>query len=378
VLEQRLTKVTIRNYRSLEDVTVDLDDLTILVGPNGSGKSNFLDALRFVSLALQQGLRSAIFHDRGSIWNLKREIRRENLPTLLPDLEIWLEFRLGIQDGFYGFILNTNNSGGYVVKSEKCYFGDSAIEINNGEVVRSTLKEFVSQGLVGQVENLTLPLIGNLPEIRSIYNFLSQVRVYSIIPEKLFPFYHARSDHPLDENGENLASMFRSGAPNDPWKLRVVEALSRIVPGISDQDSFGFMSGGGKLIFMIKHSDEKFYSLDIESDGTIRALALLTALYQTPALPLMAIEEPELMIHPGALAVLSDIILEASHRGQLILTTHSPDLISRFPADSLRIVERVEGMTKIDPIRDDQLSVINDKLFSGGDLLRIEGLQRRE
>jgi predicted ATPase len=376
VLEQRLTKVTIRNYRSLEDVTVELDDLTVLVGPNGSGKTNFLDALRFVRVALRQGLSNAITYDRG-VWSLKHTNRTGEFTYTFSDLEILLEFELEGQDGSYGFVLNPHGPSGTVIKSEKCYLGDSGIEIANGRLVNAALKGYQSQGLVIQSENLTLPLIGNLPEIRQVYEFLSQIKIYSIIPEKLFPFHHAPSSYPLEEGAENLASMYRSATPK-VLVSKVAEALSRIVPGISDENTFGSIAGGNRLDVRIKHDDGDYYSLGLESNGTIRALALLTALYQAPALPLIAIEEPELMIHPGALAVLSDIILEASHRGQIILTTHSPDLISRFPADSLRIVERIDEMTKIDPIRDDQLSVINDKLFSGGDLLRIEGLQRRE
>ncbi len=92
---------------------------------------------------------------------------------------------------------------------------------------------------------------------------------------------------------------------------------------------------------------------------------------------MMGIEEPELMVHPGALGVLADQIHAASHRGQIILTTHSPDLISRFSAKYLRIVELVNGVTKIGPLNEDQRKIIEDKLFSGGDLLRIEGLSRR-
>ncbi len=90
----------------------------------------------------------------------------------------------------------------------------------------------------------------------------------------------------------------------------------------------------------------------------------------------MAIEEPELMIHPGALDALSDIIIEASHRSQVILTTHSPDMISRFPPESLRIVELEDGETKVGPVREDRLKALNDQLFSSGDLLRIGGLAR--
>lgn len=82
------------------------------------------------------------------------------------------------------------------------------------------------------------------------------------------------------------------------------------------------------------------------------------------------------MIHPGAMGILSDIIFEASHHSQIILTTHSPDLISRFKADTLRIVELVDGSTKIGPLREDQRQIIEDQLFGGGDLLRLGGLAR--
>ncbi len=375
MLANRINRVAIRNFRSLEDVTVDLQDLTVLVGPNGGGKSNFLDALRFVSLALRQGLRSAIYSSKqGSIVNLKRGLPPGEFPSAFPDIELSLQLRVGNQDGTYEFVLHP----GDMVKSETCILGDHRVEISDGTLVTSTLTNLPRQALAIQRENLTLPLIGNLPEIQPIYEFLSQMRFYEIIPGNLFPFHHRSPTYPLDEAGENLASMYRMAYADTEWIPRVAKALAQIVPGISEQNSFGSIAGGNRLIVNIRHDDGNYYDLGTESDGTIRVLALLTALYQTPSLPLMGIEEPELMIHPGALAILSDIIFEASHRGQIILTTHSPDLISRFSADSLLIVERIAGITKIDPIREDQLSVINDKLFSGGDLLRIEGLRRRE
>jgi predicted ATPase len=102
----------------------------------------------------------------------------------------------------------------------------------------------------------------------------------------------------------------------------------------------------------------------------------LTAIYQTPSLPLIGLEEPDLMVHPAVIGVLSDILLEAANRSQLILTTHSPDLISRFPAEFLRIVNYTDGATQIGSLREDQREVINASLFSGGDLLRLEGLKR--
>ena len=89
---------------------------------------------------------------------------------------------------------------------------------------------------------------------------------------------------------------------------------------------------------------------------------------------LIGFEERDLSIHPGALAVLSEVIQEAATRSQVLITTQSPDLISRFSADQLRVVERVGTETKIGPIDEGQQEAINQQLFSAGDLLRIEGL----
>jgi predicted ATPase len=104
-------------------------------------------------------------------------------------------------------------------------------------------------------------------------------------------------------------------------------------------------------------------------------LGILTALYQDPPLALITIEEPELAIHPGALGVLCDILLEASTRSQVIITTHNPDLIDRFPSQMLRVIEKVAGITYAGPISSVQLQAVKEKLFSPGELMRIEGLR---
>lgn len=118
-----------------------------------------------------------------------------------------------------------------------------------------------------------------------------------------------------------------------------------------------------------------WFELGQESDGTIRILALLVALYQDLQDMLLVIEEPELSLHPGALSVLAGVIKEASLRNQIIITTQSPDLISEFPIATLRVVENRQGSTVIGPLLPEQIEAINRDLFTTGDLLRIEGLR---
>ena len=113
----------------------------------------------------------------------------------------------------------------------------------------------------------------------------------------------------------------------------------------------------------------------VSPDGTIRLLALLTALFQDPAPSLIGLEEPELAIHPGAMAVLSDAMKEAATRGQVLVATHSPDLIDRLPIESIRAVTAEGGSTRVDRVAEHQLKSVRQNLFSAGEIHSMEGLQ---
>ena len=101
---------------------------------------------------------------------------------------------------------------------------------------------------------------------------------------------------------------------------------------------------------------------------------LLTAFYQDGFASLIGFEEPELMVHPGALPVLAEVMVEASHRSQVVITTHSPDLIDRLPVESLRAVEMRDGCTEVGPVSKTQTDAVLNGLFSAGELHSMEGL----
>jgi predicted ATPase len=115
------------------------------------------------------------------------------------------------------------------------------------------------------------------------------------------------------------------------------------------------------------------------SDGTLRALALLVALFQ-PATrdhaPLIGIEEPEVALHPAAAGVLFDALTRASHTTQLLVTSHSPDLLDHpgLQAAQLRVVELREGVTHIGQPNPVIKDAIQEQLYTGGELLRTNGL----
>ena len=109
-----ITRVRLRNYKSIAGCFVALKPLTILIGPNGAGKSNFLDGLRFTAESLRYSLEHAL-RDRGGIDEVRR--RSETAPTpsrFAPNV------RVAGAAGWYGFDNRRNRKGRYVVRREEC------------------------------------------------------------------------------------------------------------------------------------------------------------------------------------------------------------------------------------------------------------------
>ncbi|MGB5833822.1 MAG: ATP-binding protein [Thiohalocapsa sp.] len=115
------------------------------------------------------------------------------------------------------------------------------------------------------------------------------------------------------------------------------------------------------------------------SDGTLRALGVLTALFQgdrdySPTV--IGIEEPETALHPAASAALREALQRASEKTQIIVTSHSPDLLDDLSvaADALIAVGSVVGETRIAPLDEASRTALRDHLFTAGELLRLNQL----
>ena len=115
------------------------------------------------------------------------------------------------------------------------------------------------------------------------------------------------------------------------------------------------------------------------SDGTLRALGVLSALLQgnvdySPTL--IGIEEPETALHPAASAALREALVRASETTQVLVTSHSPDLLDdrSIDADAVLAVVSEAGETKIAPLDEGSRQVMRDNLFSAGELLRMNQL----
>lgn len=368
-----ITELRIKNFRGIGDEMIDLDRLTVLVGRNGAGKSSVVDALRFVRDAVTVGLDDAFVHRHGIV-----SLRRWS-PTKPYDIGIELKIAEPAVIAEYQFTLVSLPDGGFKVKHESCSARRGnrtfAFERDGDKLRISGRQNPPSQRLENTI--LALPALAIFsPELSRLRSFLRSLGFFAIFPNTLREPQKPSAQKVLSEHGENLATVVRElKSKNPPAIEAIVAALDNVVGGICDirvQQIGGFLATELKHTMSAKHT--AWFDLSQESDGTLRMLGLLVALHQGNR-RFLAIEEPELTLHPGALAVLSDVLAEVANRGQLLITTQSPDLIARFPADQLRVVDRQDGVTHVGHLAEDQRQAINDQLFSSGDLLRIEGLR---
>lgn len=371
----RISRVTFRNYKSIASCRVDLRALTFLVGPNGSGKSNFLDGLRFVSDSLRTSLDHAL-RDRGTIKEVRR--RSGGHPN---HFAIRLDFTLEAGGlGHYAFRVGAKPSGGFEVQNEECKvaFGTDGLREARFHVQAGQLVESSAEVMPPAVaDRLFLVHAAGLPEFRPVYDAFSRMSFYNLNPREIAAMQKPDAGELLAREGWNSASVFAK-LP-ESTKDEIAGYLARIVPGVSGVDS-KVLGSQETLEFRqgVKGQEHPWRFLAASmSDGTLRAFGVLLALFQGLGRngerpPLVGLEEPEVALHPAAAGVLLGALREASAVSQVIVTSHSPDLLddSNISDESILAVESRDGVTVIGPVDEAGRSVLRDKLFTPGELLR--------
>jgi type I restriction enzyme M protein len=111
------------------------------------------------------------------------------------------------------------------------------------------------------------------------------------------------------------------------------------------------------------------------SEGSLRALAVVIAAQQVRKGQMLVIEEPEANVHPGVAALVYDVLEEASQRGDVLITTHSPDLLDAAKDETILVCSATEGVTRIGPLDSSQRQLVREGLFRLAELMRAEPLR---
>lgn len=367
----------IKNYKSIANSVVRLCPFTVFVGPNGSGKSNFIDALAFVQDCLASSIELA-FKNRGGIQTVRR--RSGGHPT---HIGIRLSIQISDSDyADYSFEIAAEREGGFHVARENCIVGSILGESATFSVEESAfVKEIPGIRPKLSPDRLALFAASATDEFRPVYDFLTSMRFYSIAPDKIRELQEPDPGDFLKQDGSNAAAILKrlkKESNGDDRYNRICRLLSKVAEGVRGVD---YRQMGRKETLQFKQivSGQKhpwtFDALSM-SDGTLRVLGLLLAVFQSRPTAVVAIEEPEATVHPAITEMVTEVLVNSSEEKQVLITTHSPDILDYKGLNDkeIRIVTMTDGVTSISPLADSGRNAIRERLYTPGELFRVNEL----
>lgn len=348
--------IQIQGYKSIKDAELKIKPINILIGANGAGKSNFLSFFDFLNNIYEQRLKEYV--------SLNGGVDR----MLYGGREVTTEMRAYVGFGLNGYSFTIEpGEDHFIYTSEGMWYNGQKWE-NASNTEKSTVKLYCSDNK------------GRGKYIKSYLNSFKKYHFHDTGKNSPFnQMSNVENDiYYLYERGENLAAFLYNIREEQPVVYaRIVRTIQSIAPYFSDF----FLQPNSSHLIRLQWKDKfsnTVYGVNDLSDGTVRFIALAT-LFMQPELPsTLIIDEPELGLHPSAIAKLAGMIKSASNRKcQVIVATQSADLVNHFEAQDIVTVDQREGATTFNRLNEKSLSQWIDD-YSLGDLWQrniIEGGQ---
>ncbi len=308
---------TFKNFKNFADVEIDLSKpMTLLIGRNGSGKSNLIEGVELLS-ELIKGRQAHEISDinRGGEFEIRGSLNGC--------------FRYGYENFIIGFKDTVEASEG---KADVNY----QIQVNLKPSVHiQTLTPSAYSQLNELIPYSSLSVTGS--ELQKTYQ---KVSVFDIYPRLMHQYSPVGLDQ-LSRNGSNISSVLYYLNENSPDILDKILNRIRQLPEESFTNfEFITTSDNSDVLFALKYPNGEVTTAKLLSDGTLRAIAILTALETVPENSRVIIEEIDNGIHASRTKILLDAIWEASNRRNLktLITTHNPATLDGLSDEQLECV----------------------------------------
>jgi predicted ATPase len=344
-IQVTVEEIRLQNFRAFENARLQLSDLTFLVGRNGAGKSSLLDAVDLLRQSTSESLENAL-DGRGGLTKVRR-LRGGPGPDSPMGVAIVFSIAL-LGDrkirALYGFEVQGEPKGGTHVRERFQGEGQTYFD-RQDEHFTSTLSDRVSP----PVGNLVLPLVARTDTLwAAVLDAVRNLRAYELSPAHMAAAPKIGESTYLARDGANAGDVLKAvqSAPAHRW---VLDRIKLVADGLVDVRADALM--GRRVLHFVQSQGAEQIELDASqvSQGTLRSLGILLALRQVPMPSLVLLDEIENSIHPGALSVILEAALSSTDAARVVLTTHSPEVLSHpsVVPERVRIIEWRDGTSQI-------------------------------
>jgi predicted ATPase len=338
--------IDIQGYKSIKSAKVDLAPINILIGANGSGKSNFLSFFELIKNLYNQKLQNYIGLKGGEDKILYKGGKVTNV----------IKFKMEFDNGINGYAINLERGDNHFIFSNEYLIYEKKIDVD--------IANFGLEANIKQSSHFRAKYVIQYLDNFEKYHFHdtgknSDFNKTSHVENDIYFLYN---------QGSNIASLLYHIRETQPvYYNRIVKVIQSIAPYFLDFYLVPNKEGFIRLQWQSKYSETIYGATDF-SDGTIRFIAL-TVLFLQPKPPkIIIIDEPELGLHPFAIAKLAGMIQSVAAKGiQVILATQSVDLINHFEAKDVITIDQIGGESVFQRLDENKLNQWLDE-YSIGDL----------
>jgi len=380
-----IKKLTVANFKSFRELSLDLDRLNVVIGANAAGKSNFVQILRFLHDVSEYGLTNAVSRQGGVKYtrNLRIGANAQTRISLVCETMLRRVIRSGtdavtmlVTDVAYEFALEAKSRAErFTVVSDRimlqCSFSrgrEATQHVGNGTITFSNengkirftadLPESVKLAdtdfMPPFLKDVKLRPDSLLAEMRYSFllfyplaDILASITAYDFDPRLARRSIQMTGQTELEADGSNLAIVLRDIWQDKSRRRKMSSLLREVLPAVS---SWGVMTLKDTSLLLKMNeafSDKTEVPASFLSDGTIHAVALLVALFFERN-DVTVIEEPERNLHPSLMSRLVSLTEDASSKRQIIITTHNPEIVRHVGIDNLMLIERDgDGFSRI-------------------------------
>ena len=321
----QLSKLVLKGYKSIAECEIELGSLNVLIGANGAGKSNFIGFFRLINRILDQQLQAAIGNAGGpdAVLHFGRKKTEE----------LCAELYFG--NNGYKFKLKPTQDNRMMFSSEALWWNQHG----NWRPASGHFESYAEaqKGKTGIYQHV-------VPAMRSwrVYHF-----------HDTGASAHVKQIHGINDNeylrddARNLAAfLYRLSKHHEPHYNRIVKSVQLVAPFFGDFHLRPSVDNKEKIqLEWTEEGQDVPFTASALSDGTLRFICLATVLLQPeefmPATIL--IDEPELGLHPFAIAVLGSMMKSTAQQHQLIVSTQSVELVNEFDLEDLIVVDKKAG-----------------------------------